>query len=232
MMFVIPVSSWPKAILFDLDGTLIDSAPDIAEAVNTLLVKNGLPPCSVTAVRGMIGDGVGKLVERAFLASGKVLDPSALDLMTNEMMSIYAYHLTNQTIYLPGAFEVVVAYRKADIKVAVVSNKPKHFTDEILDHYGFLPHLSATQGAEEGLSKKPAPDMLLAVLKKIGLKPEEALFVGDSKADVGAARAAGMPVVLVRGGYSLEKLESLGADAICDSLKVLPETIAGLALHQ
>jgi phosphoglycolate phosphatase len=218
-------SDWPRAILFDLDGTLIDSAPDIAAAVNDLLKEENLGPLSVEAVRRMIGNGVVKLVERAYAACGHALLGAALDERVKAMMPHYANHLTGLTVLLPGALEVVSTYAMAEVKIAVVSNKPDAFTRTILEHYGFAPHLAAMQGQNAKLKTKPAPDMLFATIDQMGVAAADALFVGDSINDLGAAKAAGMACVLVHGGYSIEPLESFGADAVCDTLFELPQAI-------
>jgi phosphoglycolate phosphatase len=219
---------WPGCMLFDLDGTLIDSAPDIAAAVNELLAQDGLGPLTVQQVRAMIGRGVPVLVERAYAACGLPLAGQALGDAANRMSSIYARHLTNLTVLMPGALETVAAFAKAGVRVAVVSNKPNAFTREILDRYGLSPHLAATQGAEEGLARKPAPDMLLAAIAKAGSQPSRTLMIGDSEADVQSARAAHIPVVIVRGGYTTTAPEKLGADLVISALGELPNAIERL----
>ena len=219
-----PKGVWPRAVLFDLDGTLIDSAPDITAAVNELLAHHLKGPLALDRVRRMIGNGVEKLVERAFAAAGAPRQGKELNAAVVEMMEIYGRHPTNLTTLMPGAVEVVAGFAAKGIKLAVVSNKPKALTGEILVHYGFSTHLSAMQGAEEGLAKKPAPDMLLQVLHHLDVTPDMALFVGDSRVDVEAAQAAKMKVVLVQGGYPHEALSSLGADRIFDNLDQLLQT--------
>ena len=219
---------WPEAVLFDLDGTLIDSAPDIAAATNELLAGDGLAPLPLSAVRGMIGKGVANLVARAYEASGLPLAGEALDDAVARMMPIYARHLTGLTVILPGALEIVSALARARVKVAIVSNKPHDFTKAIAAHYGFTPHLAAVQGAQEGIAKKPAPDMLLKALDIMGGRPSRSLMVGDSTSDVEAARAAGMPVVIVEGGYTGIAASKLGADAVIARLADLPSAIERL----
>ncbi|TCD13395.1 HAD-IA family hydrolase [Oricola cellulosilytica] len=216
---------WPQAILFDLDGTLVDSAPDIAAATNTLLHRFGLGPLPLDSIRGMIGRGVGKLVERALAASGRPLAGDALEEAVDAMMTIYGGHLTNLTTLMPGALQTVADCAAAGVKCGIVSNKPIAFTQEISDHFGFTPHLVAVQGAETHLAKKPAPDMLLAALEKTGSTVARSLMVGDSAADVGAARAASMRIVLVRGGYTPDDPATLGADAVIDTLTDLPAAL-------
>lgn len=219
---------WPEAILFDLDGTLIDSAPDIAAATNELLAQDGLGPLSLEAVRGMIGKGVTNLVARAYEACGRPLDSAAVDEAVERMMPCYARHLTNLTVILPGALETVAALASARVKIGIVSNKPHEFTVAIVDHYGFGAHAGVVLGAQDGLAKKPAPDMLLKALDMLGARPARSLMVGDSASDVGAARAAGMAVVLVEGGYGGFHARDLGADAVAKDFHGLAAAIEGL----
>ncbi|WP_290885628.1 phosphoglycolate phosphatase [Hoeflea sp.] len=219
---------WPQAILFDLDGTLVDSAPDIAAAVNELLSQDGLPHQSVDAVRGMIGNGVRKLVERAFGSSGKPVEGVALDETTDRMMGIYGKHLTRHTVLMPGAMEMVVAYAAAGMKIGVVTNKPEAFTREILAHFGLDAHVAVVVGGDSGPSRKPAPDMLEHALKSVGLTAAAALMVGDSPADIDAAKAARMTSVAVRGGYTNVPADELGADRVISNLMELPKVIAAL----
>ena len=219
---------WPQAILFDLDGTLIDSAPDIAAAVNELLGQDGLPALSVDAVRGMIGNGVKKLVERAYAASGRPVQGEALDRAHERMMGIYGKHLTRHTTMMPGAMEMIVAYKSARVKIGVVTNKPEGFTRDILAHFNLAAHVDAVVGGDTGPARKPAPDMLEHALTQMGLSAARALMVGDSPADIGAAKAAYMASIAVRGGYTTVPADELGADLVISSLMELPAAIEAL----
>lgn len=218
----------PRAILFDLDGTLIDSAPDIAAAVNELLAGRDLPPLSVGRVRGMIGGGVMKLVERAFAASGSPLSGGALEEANRDMAPIYRRHLTGLTRLMPGVREVLTHFHLNGTAMGVVTNKPQLATREILLHFHLTEYLGAIVGGDAVTNLKPAPDALLLALDQLGVEPCEALMVGDSVSDVGAARAAGAPVVLLRGGYTHVPVEELGADLVCDSLLDLPAAMQRL----
>lgn len=210
--------SRPRAVLFDFDGTLIDSAPDIHAATNLLLARQGLGPLTLPQVKSMIGHGVRKLVERAYAACGRPLDDAALDAEFATMMEIYFSHLTVLTRLMPGAREAVDALRADGVALALVTNKPQRFSEAILDHFGLLDAFGAVIGGDAGYVKKPAPDMLLAALERLGVAAGEAAMIGDSGADVESARAAGLPVVIVEGGYTTVPAVELGADAVVASL--------------
>ncbi|RWA67774.1 MAG: phosphoglycolate phosphatase [Mesorhizobium sp.] len=216
-----------RAILFDLDGTLVDSAPDIAAAVNELLGASDLPPLRVDQVKAMIGGGVRKLVERAFAASGSPLADSALEEANRDMASIYRRHLTRLTRLMPGVREVLTHFHLNGMAMGVVT-KPQLATREILLHFHLTEYLGAIVGGDAVTQLKPAPDALLLALDQLGVGPADALMVGDSSSDVGAARAAGMPVVLLRGGYTQIPVEEIGADLVCDSLLDLPSAMQRL----
>nr|WP_246188567.1 HAD-IA family hydrolase [Nitratireductor arenosus] len=216
--------------MFDLDGTLIDSVADLTAAVNTVLVAHGAQPLDVAAVRGMVGNGVAKLVQRAFQARGRPLDAAGRATATDAMMAAYRDGLTAQTALMAGAPTVLAQLRAMGAELAVVTNKPQDATEAILNHFGLSKAFGAVVGSRPGLASKPAPDMLFAALDAIGASAETAVMVGDSAVDAEAARAAGLPCVLVRGGYARQALETLGADAIVDDLSGLADAIAGLRM--
>lgn len=220
--------SWPRAILFDLDGTLIDSVPDIATSVNLLLQTENLPALSTAEVRGMIGNGIAKLVERAFKARGITLEGDSHAAMTARMMEIYKDHLTVETVLMEGADHILRAYARVGIGLAVVTNKPEAFSRKILEHFDLGEVVSVVVGGDTGPARKPAPDMLLHALADLGVSASQSLMVGDSPADIDAAKAGSIASVAVRGGYTRIAVEELGADVVIDSLGQLPGAIEQL----
>ena len=210
-----------RAIFFDLDGTLVDSAPDMAAAVNELMAQYGLEPHSLEAVRGMIGHGVEKLIERAFALHSVSLGLRDREASRERMNEIYGRHLTRLTALRPGADSALTAARKAGMRTGVLTNKPEGFSRIVLAHFGLLNELDVVIGGDAGYLKKPAPDMLLAACQACDCSSAHAVMVGDSLADVGAARAAGMRSITVRGGYSELAAEALGADCVIDALDQL-----------
>ena len=219
---------WPRAVLFDLDGTLIDSAPDIRAAVNELLARHHLGPLTLDEVKSMIGNGVRKLVERAFAATTGPLSPAELQDEYMAMVDIYANHLTGLTRLMPGVRDALDALHGEGVLLGVVTNKPQRFIETILDHFRLAALFGAVIGGDAGVAKKPAPDMLLAALEEFGANPWEAVMVGDSVSDVKAARAAGTFAIIVRGGYTVVPAEKLGADIVIDGFRQLAGALPAL----
>lgn len=216
------------SLLFDLDGTLIESAPDIANALNIVLKEAGREGVSVAETRLLIGEGVARLVEKAFAMRGGVPEAEQLSRHVTKMNHLYDAALTVETFVIPHAKEAVAALHAAGHRTAVVSNKPGFLTEQIIAHFGLTPYLHAVQGAEDHLPKKPAPDMLFAALQKAGGARETAVMIGDSAIDVAAARNAHIPVILVRGGYTTAPVETLGADHVIDHLGHLADLLTRL----
>jgi phosphoglycolate phosphatase len=212
---------WPRAVLFDLDGTLIDSVPDIRAAVNELLARRDLDPLTLEQVKSMIGNGVQKLVERAFAATTASLSTAELQDEYMAMLDIYAKHLTGLTTLMPGARGALEALHGEGVRLGLVTNKPQRFIETILDHFRLAHFFGVVIGGDAGVAKKPAPDMLIAALEEFGAKPWDAVMVGDSVSDVKAARAAGTSAIIVRGGYTVVPAEKLGADVVIDSFRQL-----------
>lgn len=223
-------TDWPRAVLFDLDGTLIDSAADLCAAVNELLGRKGLGPVGVDDAKAMIGRGVRMLVERAFVFSGRSLSEAELDAEQKVMVDeIYGKHLTELTTLIPDTLETVKTLHGEGRKLAVVTNKPDRFTTPVLDHFGLTPLLDVIIGADSGIAKKPAPDMLLAALERMGVAPADAVMIGDSVSDVASAHAAGVKSVLLEGGYTDVPAKDLGADAVIPGFRGLEKAFRELA---
>lgn len=220
---------WPELVMFDLDGTLIDSVPDIAAATNRLLASEGHDPLAVGEVRSMIGNGVRKLVERAFAERAVRLAGPELAAMTDRMMGIYGDHLTGDTTLMDGAGQALEENHRAGTANAVVTNKPERFTRSILAHFRLESLIDVVVGGDSSPARKPAPDMLLHVLRMTGVDASGALMVGDSPADIGAARAASVRSIAVRGGYTTIAADALGADLVIDNLGELAAAIETLA---
>ncbi|MCE7028172.1 phosphoglycolate phosphatase [Jiella avicenniae] len=221
-------SPWPKAVLFDLDGTLVDSAPDIHAALNQTLESYGEPPFTLEAVTRMIGAGVPKLIERAYAALDKQLDPATQDRIVERFLKIYEPRSAELTTLYAGASEVTRRLKEEGRAIGVVTNKPGQATSEILRHFGLFDLMDVIVGGDAGPAKKPEPGLLLLACEKLGLGPQDVLFVGDSENDVAAARAAAIKVVAIVGGYTVLSKEELGADATAEGLASVPQLFSTL----
>lgn len=191
----------PKAVLFDLDGTLVDSAADLAVSINKVLASRSLGPLSIGSVRGMIGHGIRTLVARAHQACDMPLGEVQLDQATSSMHAVYATRLVQQTSLMPGAVTAIDAAKSLGISMALVTNKPERFAREIVKHFGLLERFAVIIGGDTGMPRKPEPDMLLVAARELGVSPSGSLMVGDGEADIAAANSAGMPSLLVGTGY-------------------------------
>lgn len=223
---------WPKAVLFDLDGTLIDSAADLHAALNETLAGEGEPPLTLEAVTGMIGAGLPKLVERAYAALGRTIEPATRERIVERFQSIYIPRATALTTLNPGAAEATRALHEAGIRLGVVTNKATPETRTILAHFGLADMMTVVVGGDAGPDRKPAPGLVLFACRALGIEPGEAVFVGDSENDVDAAQGAGMLAVAVRGGYTRRGADAIGADRVIDRLDDLSAALASLAAER
>jgi phosphoglycolate phosphatase len=217
-------------VLFDLDGTLLDTAGDIAQALALALADQGLPAPAPAQVRNMIGKGAPTLVRRASEALGLGLGDEA----QAEALKGFFHHYEQlqqaegyaPTVY-PGVLEGLTLLRAAGLRMGVVTNKQHRFAQHLLAHRGIAPLLDIIVGGDTCERRKPDPMPLLHACAQLGVAPATALMVGDSRNDVEAARAAGMPVVLVPYGYTEgQDPRLLPCDHMVDSLVDLQGLIA------
>ena len=218
----IAAGPYPAAVVWDLDGTLVESAPDLARALNTLLERHGLPPHTVKAVRMMIGHGVPKLIERGFRAAGAPVGEAELEELVPVFMETYGACATDHTYLITGARYVLDRLHRAGVPQGLCTNKPEGVTRAILDALGIARYFGSVVGGDSTAARKPDPLPLLHCLGELGVQPADAVMVGDSAADTGAARAAGVYVIVVPDGYTGDAPESLGADRIVGSIAEVP----------
>ncbi|MDG5489163.1 HAD-IA family hydrolase [Sphingomonas sp. BGYR3] len=213
---------------FDLDGTLVDSRTDIAIAVNAALAGIGRPALTLDAVTRMIGGGVTRLLEQALVATGGA-DGVDFPALRAAMLAHYGAHLSVHTRPYRGVEAVLTELAAGDTQLAVVTNKPEALAVALLDQLGLTRHFRLVIGGDTmGPGRaKPDPAPVLAMIDRLGGGP--AAFVGDSQFDVGAARAAGIPVIAVDFGFSSVPAADLGADAVIGDFADLPAALADQA---
>jgi phosphoglycolate phosphatase len=198
-------------LLLDLDGTLVDSAPDLLAAANRLMAARGLPPFALSEVLRMIGDGVPALVTRALAARGLPFDPAALTAFSAD----YEAHLADSSRPYPGVFSGLHAMRAAGWRLAVCTNKPEALARRLLATLGLLDFFAVIGGGDSFAVRKPDPGHLLATLAAAGGAPRAAVAVGDHHNDVAAAAGAGIPCIFALWGYGhLGNGEEAAAQAV------------------
>ncbi|HEY5038500.1 MAG TPA: HAD-IA family hydrolase [bacterium] len=204
-----------KAVLFDLDGTLIDSKKDIAASANAVRAHFGLPMLPLEVVMGYIGWGIEHLTQKTLETD----DPKRLAEGLEVFKNYYRDHCVDFTVIFPGVFELLDFLKNRGIKLGVVSNKPHEFTLITLEKLKLMPYFSVALGADATVNKKPHPEPLLTALQRMGVKPSEAVMIGDSPVDAEAARATPMLVGLVSHGFvAKEYLNAADPDWLVDSL--------------
>lgn len=213
----------PRGLLFDLDGTLADSGPDIAAALDATLLQMQLPAAGEAAVRSWIGNGAAMLLRRALAAAtdcpSQQLPEALLQIGLDAFFVHYEVHCCRATALYPGVAEALEGLQERGISMACVTNKPARFTNPVLRYLGLEAFFPVALCGDSLAQKKPDPAPLLAASRGLGLALPDCVMVGDSVADVGAARNAGIPVIAVSYGYSQGiDAADLGADAVVDNL--------------
>lgn len=222
------LSDWLKAVVFDLDGTLFDSAPDIALVLNKVLEQDGHGPFSLVEVRSFIGHGIKRLVERAYEARKAPLSGKALDGKVDEYLGIYMENIAVETKAYPGALDLVATLRGQGIRTGICTNKADPLSHALVDALKVGSLFDVIVGGQSSLQAKPAADMLLETLRRLDCTPSQAVMVGDSISDVDCARAAKVRFVGVTFGYTDKPMRELGPDAAIDHFSQGVEAIAGL----
>lgn len=202
------------AVIFDLDGTLIDSAPDLTAALNRVLADHGRGPLSLAQVQKMVGEGMPILVERAFAEVGMVVSEAELAAETARYRALYEANSTVHTRPYPGAVDILEVLRAQDMALGLCTNKPHHAALTVLERLGLAAYFDGVRGGDVVAHRKPDGRHLLEVIEAIGADRENAVYVGDSETDLAAARDAGVPAILVDFGYSRTPVAELGADAV------------------
>jgi phosphoglycolate phosphatase len=215
-------------IVFDLDGTLVDTAPDLVDTLNVILSREGLPPVPFAAARNMIGGGARLLIERGLKAEGRLGSVAEVDRLYGDFVAYYADHLADRSLPFPGAVAAIERLAGRGCRFAICTNKLEWLSVRLLDALGLSRHFAAVCGQDTFGVQKPNPEILLRTIHQAGGSPARAVMVGDSANDIDVARAARIPVVAVDFGYTETPVSKLGPDRIIDHFDKLPAAVSDL----
>jgi len=213
-----------SAVVFDLDGTLIDSAPDLHAAAVNMLADHGLGPIGIAQTRAFIGNGVPVLVARIMGAVGLAEDPGRHAAMVSDFLRHYAAEPAARTTVYPGVLPALEALRGAGHRLGICTNKPAGPARVIADALGLAPHFEALVGGDTLAVKKPDPAPLARTFADLGAA--RGIYVGDSETDADTARAAGVPFLLFTEGYRKSPVAEIAHDAAFERFTDLPPLIA------
>jgi phosphoglycolate phosphatase len=219
-------------VVFDLDGTLVDSAPDLIDTLNTILGREGLRPIAFNEARNMVGGGARHMLERGLAAEGLSLAPADLERLCGEFIEHYAAHIADRSRPFPGVEAALDTLVGGGCRLAVCTNKLEWLSRRLLDALGLTQRFAAICGADTFGVQKPDAAILRGTVARAGGRLETAVMVGDAITDIAVARAAGMPVVAVDFGYSETPVVALAPDRIVGSFAQLPEAVFALLAAQ
>ena len=215
-------------VVFDLDGTLVDSAPDLVATLNVIFAREGLPPVAYDTARNLVGGGARSMIERSLAAQERKLDTAGVDGLVKDFVEHYAAHIADRSRAFPGLEAALDQLAAGGCRFAVCTNKLQWLSVRLLDALGLANRFAAICGADTFGLQKPHPDLLRRTIARAGGEPAHAVMVGDSVSDIATARAAGVPVVAVDHGYTETPVSELGADRVISTFAELPNAVFDL----
>ncbi|MBQ5764514.1 MAG: HAD-IA family hydrolase [Clostridia bacterium] len=215
-----------KAAFFDLDGTLVNSLYDLAASTNHVIAKYGFNKREVDEFKYFVGDGIPKMLQRAI---GKEIETETFEKIKNEFLQYYAEHCADETCAYEGIVGLLMFLKSKGVKLAVVTNKAQEMAEKVVDEvFGFVLKFDYILGMQPGIPAKPDPTGVLMAMDKLGVKPNECVFVGDTGMDVAAGVNAGAYAVGVLWGYrEKDELEKSGAVAFAKEPKEIANIVMG-----
>jgi phosphoglycolate phosphatase len=215
-------------IVYDLDGTLADTAEELMATLNYLLGRQGLAPLPVESAGSLLGAGARALIVRGFAAAGKTLDPQTLEALFADYLEYYKVHIADRTRLYPGVDKALTAFARAGWRQAVCTNKIESLAKLLIAKLGIADRFAFVCGQDTFGIGKPDPKPLLETIAASGGARERAIMVGDSGSDIKTARAAGVPVIAVDFGYTDVPVTELGPDRVISHFDELAEACAAL----
>ena len=218
-----------RTVVFDLDGTLVDTAPDLVNALNFVLQREGMPPVPLQSARGMIGAGARKLIERGLEVDGRDTTPAELARLTEDFIAYYAEHIADSSRPFDGLEAALDDLQGRGYRFAVCTNKLEWLSKRLLDRLALSARFAAICGADTFGVAKPDPAIFRQTVARAGGEVSSAIMVGDAGPDVGVARRAGVPVIGVSFGYTEGPIAALKPDRVIDHMSELTAAIEALA---
>jgi phosphoglycolate phosphatase len=219
-------------IVFDLDGTLIDTAPDLIDTLNVVLAQEGVPDVPFATARRLIGGGARGMIERALASEGRSCATAEVDRLFSAFIAHYAAHIADRSRPFPQLAATLERLAIAGHRLAVCTNKLEWLSIRLLHTLQLAQHFAAICGRDTFGVHKPDPEILRRTVLRAGGEPSRAIMVGDSRTDVHTARAANVPVIAVDFGYSDVPIATLQPDRIISSFADLPAAISGVEAMQ
>lgn len=216
---------FPETVVFDLDGTLVDTAPDLTAALNAVLMREGRPLVPLDDVRHMVGRGARVLIERAMDASGRPWGAATVGDLVAHFIEHYDANIAVTSRPFAGCETVLRGLAARGVKLGVCTNKPERLSLKLLDELNLRGLFPVVLGADSRAYRKPDPRHLLDTVSALGGRPESAVMIGDSETDVLTARAANVPVIAVSFGYTDIPVHELGADLVIDHYEMLEDAL-------
>jgi len=219
----------PRIVVFDLDGTLVDTAPDLIAALNHVLVREGIAPLPLKAARNMIGAGARKLIERGLEVEGVTKSSGEMDRLMKDFIAYYADHIADASVPFEGLETALDELEAKGFRFAVCTNKLEWLSKLLLDRLDLSRRFAAICGADTFGVAKPDPVILQQTLARAGGGLAGAIMVGDAGPDVGVARRAGIPVIGVEFGYTDVPIAELKPDRLIGHMRELPAAVGSLS---
>jgi phosphoglycolate phosphatase len=219
-------------VVFDLDGTLVDTAPDLIGALNFVLAREGLPPVPLAKARNMIGAGARKLIERGMEAEGRNADTAEITRLTADFIAHYADHIADASRPFEGLEDALDDLSARGCRLAVCTNKLEWLSKRLLDRLGLSARFAAICGADTFGVAKPDPTILRQTVARAGGQLATTIMVGDAGPDIGVARRAGVPVIGVEFGYTEVPIVDLKPDLLIGHMRDLPAAVHDLISRQ
>jgi phosphoglycolate phosphatase len=215
-------------VVFDLDGTLVDTAPDLVATLNIIFAREGLPPVDYDVARNLVGGGARAMIERGLAAERRTLAAAEVDRLVADFIAHYAAHIADRSRPFPGLEPALDALAARGCRFAVCTNKLQWLSVRLLDALKLSQRFVAICGPDTFGLRKPDPQFLRGTIAQAGGQVERAVMVGDSISDIASARAAGVPIVAVDFGYTETAVGELGPDRVISALADLPQAVFGL----